>query len=120
MYKVLISDNVSKECVEILKASDEIEVTFNTKLTPEEFKNVLGEYDALVVRSATKVREDSLSVAGKLKVIGRAGAGVDNIDVKKATDMGIVVMNTPGGNTVSTAEHAFSLMVLIIDRIFII
>ena len=110
MYKVLISDNVSKECVEILKASDEIEVTFNTKLTPEEFKKVLGEYDALVVRSATKVREDSLSVAGKLKVIGRAGAGVDNIDVKKATDMGIVVMNTPGGNTVSTAEHAFSLM----------
>jgi D-3-phosphoglycerate dehydrogenase / 2-oxoglutarate reductase len=110
MYKVLISDNVSKECVEILKASDEIEVTFNTKLTPEEFKNILGEYDALIVRSATKVREDVLSSAGKLKVIGRAGAGVDNIDVKKATDLGIVVMNTPGGNTVSTAEHAFSLM----------
>ncbi|MFA6471784.1 MAG: phosphoglycerate dehydrogenase, partial [Candidatus Latescibacterota bacterium] len=110
MYKVLISDNVSKECVEILKASDEIEVTFNTKLTPEELKKTLGEYDALVVRSATKVREDVLSAAGKLKVIGRAGAGVDNIDVKKATEMGIVVMNTPGGNTVSTAEHAFSLM----------
>lgn len=110
MYKVLISDNVSKECVEILKESDEIEVTFNTKLTPEELKTVLGEYDALIVRSATKVREEVLSAAGKLKVIGRAGAGVDNIDVKKATDMGIVVMNTPGGNTVSTAEHAFSLM----------
>jgi D-3-phosphoglycerate dehydrogenase len=110
MFKVLISDNVSKECVDILSASDGIEMTFNTKLTPEELKAALGEYDALIVRSATKVRADVLDAASRLKVIGRAGAGVDNIDVKKATEKGIVVMNTPGGNTVSTAEHAFSLM----------
>ncbi len=110
MYKVLISDNVSKECVDILSASDQIEVTFNTKLTPDELKAVIGGYDALVVRSATKVRAEILEAAGNLKVIGRAGAGVDNIDVKKATEKGVVVMNTPGGNTVSTAEHAFSLM----------
>lgn len=110
MYKVLISDNVSKECVDILQASDQIEVTFNTKLTPEELKSVIGGYDALVVRSATKVRAEILEASGNLRVIGRAGAGVDNIDVKKATEKGIVVMNTPGGNTVSTAEHAFSLM----------
>lgn len=110
MYKVLISDNVSRECVEILQAAEDIEVTFNTKLTPEEFKKIIGEYDALIVRSATKVKGEFLEAAEKLRVIGRAGAGVDNIDVKKATDQGIVVMNTPGGNTVSTAEHAFSLM----------
>ena len=110
MYKVLISDNVSRECVEILQAAEDIEVTFNTKLTPEEFKKILGEYDALIVRSATKVKGEFLEAAEKLRVIGRAGAGVDNIDVKKATEKGIVVMNTPGGNTVSTAEHAFSLM----------
>jgi D-3-phosphoglycerate dehydrogenase / 2-oxoglutarate reductase len=110
MHKVLISDNVSKECVEILGASKDIEVTFNTKLTPEELRSSIGQYDALIVRSATKVRAEILESACRLKVIGRAGAGVDNIDVKKATEKGIVVMNTPGGNTVSTAEHAFSLM----------
>ena len=110
MYKVLISDNVAKECVDILEAAEGIEVDFNTKLTPEEFVKVIPEYDALVVRSATKVREEAIAAAKKLKVIGRAGAGVDNIDVSKATDAGIIVMNTPGGNTVSTAEHTFSMM----------
>ena len=110
MYKVLISDNVAKECVDILEAAEGIEVDFNTKLTPEEFVKVIPEYDGLVVRSATKVREEAIKAAKKLKVIGRAGAGVDNIDVSKATDAGIIVMNTPGGNTVSTAEHTFSMM----------
>lgn len=110
MFKVLISDNVSKECVDILSAAEGIEVTFNTKLTPEELKATIGGYDALIVRSATKARGEILDAATRLKVIGRAGAGVDNIDVKMATEKGIVVMNTPGGNTVSTAEHAFSLM----------
>lgn len=110
MFKVLISDNVAKECVSILEASDQISVDFNTKLTPEEFEKVIGDYDALVVRSATKVRENSIAAAKNLKVIGRAGSGVDNIDVLKATEAGIIVMNTPGGNTVSTGEHAFSLM----------
>jgi D-3-phosphoglycerate dehydrogenase / 2-oxoglutarate reductase len=110
MYKVLVSDSVSQECVNILEANENIEVTFNTKLTPEEFNDIIGDYDGLVVRSATKVREDSIKLAKKLKIIGRAGAGVDNIDVAKATDAGIIVSNTPGGNTVSTAEHAFSLM----------
>ena len=110
MYKVLISDNIAKECVNILEVVDGIKVDYNTSMTPEEFKAVIGEYDALIVRGATKVREDVIANAKKLKVIGRAGAGVDNIDVSKATDAGIVVMNTPGGNTVSTAEHAFSLI----------
>ncbi len=110
MFRVLISDNVAEECVNILQAVDDIDVDFKTGLSPEEFNDIIGEYDALIVRSATKVREDSIARAKKLRVIGRAGAGVDNIDVGKATDAGIIVMNTPGGNTVSTAEHAFSLM----------
>jgi len=110
MFKVLISDNVARECVDILEAVPEIEVDFNTKLSPEELKAAIGNYDALVVRSATKVRAEIIEAAEKLKVIGRAGSGVDNIDVPTATDAGIVVLNTPGGNTVSTAEHAFSLM----------
>ncbi len=115
MYKVLVSDNVAKECVNILEAVDGIKVDFNTGLTPEEFKSIIGEYDALIVRSGTKVREDALANAKKLRVIGRAGAGVDNIDVSKATDAGIIVMNTPGGNTVSTAEHAFG-MIMALSR----
>ncbi|MBN1293393.1 MAG: phosphoglycerate dehydrogenase [Candidatus Latescibacteria bacterium] len=115
MFKVLISDNVAQECVDILAAAEGIEVDFNTKLSPEEFVKVIPEYDALVVRSATKVRGDAIAAAKKLKVIGRAGAGVDNIDVSKATDAGIIVMNTPGGNTVSTAEHTFS-MIMALSR----
>ncbi|MBT4483160.1 MAG: phosphoglycerate dehydrogenase [Candidatus Latescibacteria bacterium] len=110
MYRVLISDNVAQECIDILEAVPEIEVDFKTKLSPDELKAIIGDYDALVVRSATKVLEDVIAEAKKLKVIGRAGSGIDNIDVAKATDAGIVVLNTPGGNTVSTAEHAFSLM----------
>ncbi len=110
MYKVLISDNVAQDCVTILEAVEDIEVDFKTNLAPDELNDIIGEYDALIVRSATKVREETIEKAKKLKVIGRAGAGVDNIDISKATDAGIVVMNTPGGNTVSTAEHAFSLI----------
>jgi len=113
MFKVLISDNVARECVKILEAVPDIEVDFNTKLSPEELKDAIGDYDALIVRSATKVRGDVIKAAEKLKVIGRAGSGVDNIDVDAATEAGIVVLNTPGGNTVSTAEHAFALMMAV-------
>ena len=110
MYKVLISDNVAQECVDILNAAEGIEAVKKTGMTPEELIAVIGEYDGLIVRSATKARAEIIAAAKNLKVIGRAGAGVDNIDVSKATDAGMVVLNTPGGNTVSTAEHAFSLM----------
>lgn len=110
MFKVLISDSVAQECVSILEAEKDIQVDVKTKLTPEELESVIGEYDALIVRSATKARANIIAAAKNLKAIGRAGSGVDNIDVPKATEAGIVVLNTPGGNTVSTAEHAFSLM----------
>ena len=109
--KVLISDKVDPRCVEILEANEGIEVDVRTGMPPEELKGCIGVYDALIVRSATKVTEEILGAATSLRVIGRAGAGVDNIDVEAATRRGVIVMNTPGGNSVSTAEHSFAMLV---------
>ena len=108
--KVLISDKLSKEGVEILKAAKGIEVIDKPGLAPEELKKVIADVDGLIVRSATKVTKDLLSAAKKLKAIARAGAGVDNIDCEAASRRGIIVMNTPGGNTVSAAEHALAML----------
>ncbi|MEE8574437.1 MAG: phosphoglycerate dehydrogenase, partial [Thermodesulfobacteriota bacterium] len=115
--KVLISDNMSEKAVDIFKAADGIEVDVDTGLTPEELKAKIKDYDALVVRSATKPNKEILEAATKLKVIGRAGTGVDNVDVTTATERGIVVMNTPGGNTITTAEHAVAMMVALARKI---
>lgn len=109
-YKVLISDSLSKEAIDILEREKEFKVEINTKLTPEELKRVIKDYDALLVRSATKVTKDIISSAQKLKIIGRAGVGLDNVDIEAASKKGIIVVNTPGGNTISTAEHTFSMM----------
>lgn len=107
--KVLVSDNISSKGVEILKKAG-LEVDVKTGLKPEELKAIIGEYDALVIRSATKVTAEIIEAADKLKVIGRAGTGVDNVDKVAATKKGIVVMNTPGGNTITTAEHAIAML----------
>ena len=107
--KVLVSDNISPKGVDILKKAG-LEVDVHTGLSPEEFKKEIGEYDALIIRSATKVTSDIIEAADNLKVIGRAGSGLDNVDRIAATKKGIVVMNTPGGNTITTAEHAVALM----------
>jgi D-3-phosphoglycerate dehydrogenase len=109
MPKVLISDKLSPQAVEIFKQNG-IEVDIKTGLSPEELKTIIGEYDGLAIRSATKVTADLLEAAGKLKVVGRAGIGVDNVDIKAATARGVVVMNTPFGNSITTAEHAIALM----------
>lgn len=115
--KVLISDSMSDKCVEILKNVSGIQVDVNTKLTPEELKNIIKGYHGLVVRSATKVTKEIIEAADNLKVIGRAGTGVDNIDTNAATKRGIVVMNTPGGNTITTAEHAVSMLLSLSRKI---
>ncbi len=115
--KVLISDSMSDKCVEILKNVSGIQVDVNTKLKPEELKNIIKDYHGLVVRSATKVTKEIIDAADNLKVIGRAGTGVDNIDTNAATKRGIVVMNTPGGNTITTAEHAVSMMISLSRKI---
>ena len=88
-----------------------IEVTFKTGLSEDEIVAMIADYSAIVVRSQTKVTPRIIDAAPKLKAIGRAGVGVDNVDIDAATKRGIIVMNTPGGNTISTAEHAFSLLV---------
>lgn len=107
--KVLISDDLAPECADIFKKGG-VEVDTKVGLKPEELKAIIGDYDGLVVRSATKVTADILSAAAKMKVIGRAGAGVDNIDVKAAAQKGAVVMNTPGGNSVAVAELTLGMM----------
>ena len=116
MPKVLISDDLSPRAAEILRDRG-IEVDVKVGLKPDELKACIGDYDGLAVRSATKVKADILAAAKKLKVIGRAGIGVDNIDVPAATAKGVVVMNTPFGNSITTAEHAIALMFAVARQI---
>jgi len=109
--KVLVADAVSPRGIEELSAGGALEVSVQTGLPEADIIRIIPDFDALVVRSQTKVTAKVIEAAKKLKVIGRAGVGVDNVDVDAATKRGIIVMNTPGGNTISTAEHAFSLLV---------
>ena len=109
MPKVLISDSLSPAAVEIFKNRG-IEVDVKTGMTPEELIACIGDYDGLAVRSATKVTKQVLDAAKSLKVVGRAGIGVDNIDIDAASAGGVVVMNTPYGNAITTAEHAIAMM----------
>ena len=111
--KVLVADPVSQRGVEELAAGGALEVVVNTGLKEAELIALIPKFSALVVRSQTKVTAAVLDAAKKLKVVGRAGVGVDNVDVDAATRHGVIVMNTPGGNTISTAEHAFSLLMSI-------
>lgn len=108
--KVLVSDNLSEMGVKMFQEAEGIEVDVKTGLPPEELKKIIEEYDALAIRSATKVTADLLSEARRLKVIGRAGIGLDNVDIPAATKQGVVVMNTPTGNIVTTAEHAIAML----------
>ena len=108
MFKILISDSLAEEGIELLRRSKEFKVDVKLKLSPEELKKAIKDYDALLVRSGTKVTKDIIEVADKLKVIGRAGVGLDNVDLAAASKRGIIVMNTPGGNTISTAEHTIT------------
>ncbi|MBZ5552617.1 MAG: phosphoglycerate dehydrogenase [Acidobacteriia bacterium] len=108
--KILISDKISKLGIELLQREPEFQVDVKTDLSREMLMTAIREYDALIVRSATKVTNEVIEQAKNLKVIGRAGTGVDNVDVEAATRHGIAVMNTPAGNSTSVTEHAFALM----------
>jgi len=114
--KVLVSDNISPNCVEILKNAG-LEVDVKVGLKAEELKACIGDYHGLVIRSATKVTAEIIDAARNLKVIGRAGSGLDNVDKAAATKKGIVVMNTPGGNTITTAEHTIAHIVSLARKI---
>ena len=108
---------MAPEVAAILGNTPGIKVDVKTGMKPDELKAVIKDYDALIVRSSTKVTAEIIEAAAKLSAIGRAGAGVDNIDIPAASKRGIVVMNTPGGNTVTTAEHAIAMMLALARRI---
>ncbi len=113
---VLITDGIDPQCGQIL-AQNGFNVTEKPKISKEELKEIIGNFDKLIVRSATKVTAEIIECGTRLSLIGRAGAGVDNIDIEAATRNGIIVMNTPGGNTVSAAEHACAMMLSAARRI---
>ena len=108
--KVLISDNLGEAGIKMFQEEEGFEVDVNVGLSPNELKGIIGDYDGLVIRSATKVTDDLLDSATRLKIIGRAGIGLDNVDIPAASKRGIVVMNTPGGNVITTAEHTIALI----------
>ncbi|MBM4136945.1 MAG: phosphoglycerate dehydrogenase [Nitrospira sp.] len=114
--KVLIGDNLSPKGIEILKNAG-LEVDVKVGMKPDELKACIGNYHGLIIRSATKVTAEIIDAATNLKVIGRAGSGLDNVDKTAATKKGIVVMNTPGSNTITTAEHTIALMVSLARQI---
>ena len=116
MPKVLIADKLSPQAIDVFKQKG-VEADVKTGLTPEELLKIIGDYDGLAVRSATKAIAAVLEAGKKLKVVGRAGIGVDNVDIPAATACGIVVMNTPFGNSVTTAEHSITLMMSLARQI---
>src|ERR1700744_6235331 len=109
MPKVLISDKLSPAAVDIFRRRG-LDVDLKPGLSPADLRAIIVSYDGLAVRSATKVTRELLDAATNLKVVGRAGIGVDNVDIRSATERGVVVMNTPHGNTITTAEHAIAMM----------
>src|SRR5206468_3619346 len=115
--KVLIADHISQRGVDELTRDGLIDLAIRTGLSENELIDVIPEFTALVVRSQTRVTAGIFNAGTKLRVVGRAGVGVDNVDVETATRRGIVVLNAPGGNTVSTAEHAFSLLLAVARKI---
>ena len=108
MPKVLVTDQIAQDGIDLLSTKAEVDV--HLRPSPEELLKLIAGYQALIVRSETKVSKDVINAAGALQVIGRAGSGVDNIDLDAATQRGIVVVNAPTGNTLSAAEHAIALM----------
>ena len=117
MIKVLISDALGEAGISLFRETAGIDVDVKTGLSPQALKEIIGDYDALVIRSATKVTEEILAAGNKLKVVGRAGIGLDNVDIPAATQRGVVVMNTPTGNVVTTAEHAIAMMMALTRNI---
>ncbi|MED1724169.1 phosphoglycerate dehydrogenase [Brevibacillus parabrevis] len=117
MYKVLITDPLSEFGIQQLLDAEDVEVVRKTNLSPAELLEIIGDYDALLVRSQTQVTAEVLQAGKNLKAVGRAGVGVDNIDIAAATQAGIPVINAPDGNTISTAEHSFAMLMAVARNI---
>ena len=108
MTKVLVSDPIDQAGIDILSQVAEVDQLVG--LTIDDLKQIIGQYDGLMIRSGTQVTSDVIQAGEKLRIIGRAGVGVDNVDVPAATQRGILVVNSPGGNTIAAAEHALALL----------
>ena len=110
MMKLLVTDELSKEGIEMLTKDGGVQVDVKPKIPQEDLIKIIGGYDALIVRSGTKVTAQVIEAGKKLRVVGRAGVGVDNVDVEAATRRGILVMNTPSANIISACEHTMAMM----------
>ncbi|HZU68134.1 MAG TPA: phosphoglycerate dehydrogenase [Ktedonobacteraceae bacterium] len=111
MLKILVADRIAQEGLALLRTElPEVEIDVRTGLKPEQLREIIGNYSALIVRSETQVTRDILGAAGQLKIVGRAGVGVDNIDIDAATQLGIMVVNSPTGNIVAAAEHTIAML----------
>ncbi|MEK5061318.1 phosphoglycerate dehydrogenase [Paenibacillus shunpengii] len=117
MLKVLVSDPISDLGIQQLVDAEDVSVDKKTGLSEEELVQIIGDYDALLVRSQTKVTRKIMQAGSRLKVVGRAGVGVDNIDLEAATERGIIVINAPDGNTITTCEHTFAMMMALARHI---
>jgi len=117
MMRVLVSDPLSKKGLEILEQTKSLRVDLKPGLAPEELKKIIPEYDAIIIRSETKLKADIIEAGSRLRVIGRAGIGLDNVDLPAATKKGIVVMNTPQENAIAAAEHTIALMLSISRKV---
>lgn len=117
MFKVLVSDPISDLGIQQLMDATDVVVDKKTGLSEDELVAIIGEYDGLLVRSQTTVTEKIIEAGKNLKVIGRAGVGVDNIKLEAATQRGVVVINAPDGNTITTCEHAFAMMMALARHI---
>jgi len=115
--KILVSDPLSNKGLEILSGAKSLKVDIQPGLSPEELKKIIPEYDGIIIRSETKLKRDVIEAATRLKVIGRAGIGLDNVDLPAATKKGIVVMNTPQENAIAAAEHTIAMMLAISRKI---
>src|SRR5436309_3906901 len=115
--KILIADSISQRGIDEMTRDGGLDVSVETGLSEAALIERIPEFSGIVVRSQTKVTAPVVNAATRLRVIGRAGVGVDNVDVEAATRRGVIVMNAPGGNTISTAEHAFSLLLSVARKI---
>src|SRR6202451_2579630 len=116
-FRVLLSDSLAAQGMEVVEGFPQLQFDVKTGLKPEELAKIIAPYDALLIRSGTRVTREVIDAATALKVIGRAGVGVDNVDIEAATRRGIVVMNSPTGNSVTTAEHAVTMMMALARHI---
>ena len=115
--KILIADSISQRGIDEMTRDGGLDVSTQTGLSESELVGIIPEFSGVVVRSQTKITAPIVNAGARLRVIGRAGVGVDNVDVEAATRRGVIVMNAPGGNTISTAEHAFSLLLCVARKI---